>query len=143
VTVDACQHRPGTGMKPLQRPRVGRRAVAPGAFIVLTAQHETSFDRQAADRSGEFVVTSHAGEIPRTQEVSGVGEMDVTVRERRKDGRAVEIDAFDGNAGGVFVESNDDCPVDEQRVVSTKTPAVSFERVDARVIEELHVVTVR
>ena len=143
MSVDPRQQRIRVAMKALEWAGVGFVSIAPSAVVVLAGQDEARFALQTRDRIGKLVISAHVREIARPKKVSGVGEMHVAVGKRRHDRCAVEIHAFDADAGWLFIQRHDDRVVHEQRVVTTQTLAGRVERVDASVMEQPHAVMIR
>ena len=143
MSVDARQQCERAAVEALQGARVGLRAIVPRAVVVLAGENETGLARNPGDRCRELVVSAHGAQVARSEEVAGVRQMHVTVGECRQHGRAAEVDAFGADPGRVFSERHDRALVDEQRIVAPQLRAARVERVDARVMEELHRVKIR
>ena len=81
-------------MKALERARICLRAVTPGAFVVLSRKHEAAVPGNARNGFGKLDVGAHIRKIARTEKISGIGHVHVTIGKRREHGRAAEVDTL-------------------------------------------------
>jgi hypothetical protein len=126
MRVDTRQHRDATGMKALERGRIGR-AAGPQRVVVASAHDDATVDRKSFDRSVQSVIGTYERKVARTAQVAGSGEMNVTIGQGRYDDRSTGVDAERADPGRFFSNRDDAMLVDEDGIAAREAARRSIE----------------